>query len=63
MPSEICCVSNKTHYSYSLQDSYNVHQSSQFNVAENIATTSDMPYNAKKLVDRMNLDSRYLPTR
>ena len=46
-------------FSYSLQDAYNVHQSAQFNVAENIATTSDMPYNAEKLVNRMKLDPRY----
>lgn len=44
--------------SYSLQDSFNVHRSSQFNVAENIATTSDMPYNAEKLLHRMKLDQR-----
>lgn len=41
-----------------MSDSYNVHRSAQFNVAENIATTSDMPYNAEKLVNRMRLDSR-----
>lgn len=46
--------------SYSLEDSYNVHRSAQFNVAENIATTSDMPYNAEKLVNRMKLDPRYV---
>ncbi|XP_055703995.1 phospholipase B1, membrane-associated-like isoform X1 [Phlebotomus papatasi] len=45
-------------FGYSLSDSYNVHRKAQFNVAENIATTSDMPYNAKKLVRRMRLDSR-----
>ncbi|GAB0098009.1 Phospholipase B [Sergentomyia squamirostris] len=45
-------------FGYSLSDSYNVHREAQFNVAENIATTSDMPYNAKKLVSRMRLDSR-----
>ena len=45
-------------FGYSLSDSYNVHQQSQFNVAENIATTSDMPYNARKLMNRMKLDSR-----
>lgn len=43
---------------YSLFDSYNVHHTAQFNVAENIATTTDMPYNAAKLVDRMKLDPR-----
>lgn len=43
---------------YSLQDSFNVHRSAQFNVAENIATTSDMPYNAEKLLHRMKLDRR-----
>lgn len=43
---------------YSLQDSFNVHPSAQFNVAENIATTSDMPYNAEKLLHRMKLDRR-----
>lgn len=45
-------------FGYSLTDSYNVHRSAQFNVAENIATTSDMPYNARKLMKRMKLDSR-----
>ncbi|XP_059607889.1 phospholipase B1, membrane-associated-like [Phlebotomus argentipes] len=45
-------------FGYSLSDSYNVHREAQFNVAENIATTSDMPYNVKKLVRRMRLDSR-----
>ncbi|XP_055692992.1 phospholipase B1, membrane-associated-like [Lutzomyia longipalpis] len=45
-------------FGYSLSDSYNVHRKAQFNVAENIATTSDMPYNAKKLVRRMKLDPR-----
>lgn len=45
-------------FGYSLSDSYNVHQSAQFNTAENIATTSDMPYNSRKLMDRMKLDSR-----
>lgn len=45
-------------FGYSLSDAYNVHQSAQFNVAENIATTSDMPYNARKLMNRMKLDSR-----
>ncbi|KAL1373949.1 hypothetical protein pipiens_018357, partial [Culex pipiens pipiens] len=43
-------------FGYSLFDSYNVHHSAQFNVAENIATTTDMPYNAAKLVARMKLD-------
>lgn len=46
-------------FGYSLSDSYNVHQSAQFNTAENIATTSDMPYNARKLMNRMKLDARY----
>ncbi|XP_055596724.1 phospholipase B1, membrane-associated-like [Uranotaenia lowii] len=45
-------------FGYSLFDSYNVHHSAQFNVAENIATTTDMPYNAAKLVERMKLDPR-----
>lgn len=45
-------------FGYSLSDAYNVHQSAQFNVAENIATTSDMPHNARKLMNRMKLDSR-----
>ena len=45
-------------FGYSLGDSYNVHKSSQFNVAENIATTSDMPYNAAKLMHRMKADRR-----
>ncbi|XP_039428997.1 phospholipase B1, membrane-associated-like [Culex pipiens pallens] len=45
-------------FGYSLFDSYNVHHSAQFNVAENIATTTDMPYNAAKLVARMKLDPR-----
>lgn len=45
-------------FGYSLSDAYNVHRSAQFNVAENIATTSDMPYNAAKLVQRMKLDKR-----
>lgn len=45
-------------FGYSLSDSYNVHQAAQFNVAENIATTSDMPDNARKLMDRMKKDSR-----
>lgn len=51
--------SNICYFSYSLQDAYNVHESAQFNVAENIATTSDMPYNAEKLINRMKLDPRY----
>lgn len=45
-------------FGYSLTDSFNVHQTAQFNVAENIATTSDMPYNARKLMDRMKSDPR-----
>lgn len=45
-------------FGFSLSDAYNVHQSAQFNVAENIATTSDMPYNARKLMNRMKLDAR-----
>ncbi|XP_055628355.1 phospholipase B1, membrane-associated-like isoform X1 [Toxorhynchites rutilus septentrionalis] len=45
-------------FGYSLFDSYNVHPMAQFNVAENIATTTDMPYNAAKLVERMKLDPR-----
>jgi hypothetical protein len=45
-------------FGYSLSDSYNVHQAAQFNVAENIATTSDMPENARKLMNRMKLDPR-----
>ncbi|XP_055535523.1 phospholipase B1, membrane-associated-like isoform X1 [Wyeomyia smithii] len=45
-------------FGYSLFDSYNVHHSAQFNVAENIATTTDMPYNAAKLVERMKIDPR-----
>jgi GDSL-like Lipase/Acylhydrolase len=49
---------NPNLFGYSLADSYNVHRSSQFNVAENIATTSDMPYNAIKLFNRMLADSR-----
>lgn len=47
-------------FGYSLEDSFNVHRAAQFNVAENIATTSDMPYNAEKLVRRMRLDKRYI---
>lgn len=46
------------YFRYSLQDSYNVHRTAQFNVAENIATTSDMPYNAQQLLHRMKLDKR-----
>ncbi|XP_037033340.1 phospholipase B1, membrane-associated-like [Bradysia coprophila] len=49
---------NPNLFGYSLQDSYNVHQSAQFNVAENIATVTDMPYMAQKLIDRMRLDPR-----
>lgn len=49
---------NPNLFGYSLSDSYNVHQSAQFNTAENIATTSDMPYNSRKLMDRIKLDSR-----
>lgn len=49
---------NPNLFGYSLSDSYNVHQSAQFNVAENIATTSDMPYNTRTLMDRMKLDTR-----
>lgn len=45
-------------FGYSLKDSYNVHQQAQFNVAENIATASDMPYNAKILLNRMKADPR-----
>jgi hypothetical protein len=45
-------------FGYSLSDSYNVHQAAQFNVAENIATTSDMPDNARKLMNRIKLDPR-----
>lgn len=47
-----------SYFRYSLQDSYNVHRTAQFNVAENIATTSDMPYNAEQLLHRMKLDKR-----
>ncbi|ETN57773.1 phospholipase b [Anopheles darlingi] len=46
-------------FGYSFADSYNVHLPSQFNVAEIIATTSDMPYNAASLVERMKSDPRY----
>lgn len=49
---------NPNLFGYSLTDSYNVHQSAQFNVAENIATTSDMPYMARALMNRMKLDTR-----
>ena len=49
---------NPALFGYSLADSFNVHRNSQFNVAENIATTSDMPFNAAKLVERMKLDPR-----
>lgn len=49
---------NPNLFGYSLSDSYNVHESAQFNVAENIATTSDMPYNVRTLMDRMKLDTR-----
>ncbi|XP_058461606.1 phospholipase B1, membrane-associated-like [Malaya genurostris] len=49
---------NPNLFGYSLFDSYNVHHSAQFNVAENIATTTDMPYNAAKLVERMKMDPR-----
>ncbi|XP_052873447.1 phospholipase B1, membrane-associated-like [Anopheles cruzii] len=45
-------------FGYSFADSYNVHLPSQFNVAEIIATTSDMPYNAASLVERMKSDPR-----
>jgi hypothetical protein len=41
-----------------MTDSYNVHRNAQFNIAENIATTSDMPYNCKKLMERMQKDPR-----
>ncbi|XP_037917626.1 phospholipase B1, membrane-associated-like [Hermetia illucens] len=51
-------VFNPKLFGYSLSDAYNVHRSAQFNVAENIAATSDMPYNAEKLVKRMKLDAR-----
>lgn len=49
---------NPSIFGYSLTDSFNVHKTAQFNVAENIATTSDMPFNARKLLDRINLDPR-----
>lgn len=51
-------VFNPKLFGYSLSDSYSVDRSSQFNVGENIATTSDMPYNAKLLVQRMRSDQR-----
>lgn len=53
-------VFNPRLFGYSLSDSFNVHRAAQFNVAENIATTSDMPYNAVKLVRRMRLDPRFV---
>jgi hypothetical protein len=49
---------NPNIFGYSLTDSFNVHKTAQFNVAENIATTSDMPYNVRKLLDRIKLDPR-----
>jgi hypothetical protein len=52
-------VFNPRLFGYSLSDSYNVHKGAQFNTAENIATTSDMPYNARALVERMRRDPRY----
>jgi hypothetical protein len=49
---------NPNLFGFSLSDAYNVHKSAQFNIAENIATTSDMPYNAKILLQRMRQDPR-----
>lgn len=49
---------NPNIFGYSLADSYNIHKTAQFNVAENIATTSDMPYNVRKLLNRIKLDPR-----
>lgn len=51
-------VFNPNIFGFSLSDAYNVHKSSQFNIAENIATTSDMPYNAQALINRMKQDPR-----
>lgn len=45
-------------FGYSLSDAYVIHKPAQFNVAENIATASDMPFNAKTLLQRMKEDSR-----
>lgn len=51
-------VFNPKLFGFSLTDSYNVHRTAQFNIAENIATTSDMPYNAAALMERMKQDPR-----
>ncbi|KAG5673730.1 hypothetical protein PVAND_003750 [Polypedilum vanderplanki] len=51
-------VFNPNLYGFSLSDAYNVHKSAQFNIAENIATTTDMPFNAKILMQRMMKDPR-----
>lgn len=43
---------------YSLKDAFIIERASQFNLAEVIATTSDMPYMAYKLQKRMRMDPR-----
>lgn len=45
-------------FGYSLSDAYVIHKPAQFNVAENIATASDMPFNARTLLNRMKEDNR-----
>lgn len=45
-------------FRYSLKDAFSVDRDAQLNLAENIATTSDMPYMAYKLLRRMRLDRR-----
>lgn len=43
---------------YSKQDSWTYHRESQFNMAEIGASSADMPYMAKKLVERIKGDRR-----
>jgi hypothetical protein len=43
---------------YAVRDSLGSQKSSQFNVAEPIAITSDMPFQAELLVKRMRSDKR-----
>lgn len=46
------------HYRYALGDAWNNEYRAQFNIAENAAAATDMPFMAVKLLQRMRLDPR-----
>lgn len=52
------CVNNCINFRYSWGDAFSKERGAQFNMGENTAIASDMPFMVYKLLRRMSLDRR-----